>query len=108
MATGVAMTASAAMATAMGAISNLDIAAIALCANGADNPTCNNPTTPMILDTDGDLSITALEIGGIVAVVNGSVATTDLQCGRDLSLPCEAPNCFSGCASAPPGTQGCP
>ena len=118
-----------------GAISGFDISATAICANGVGtcrsdgsscqldsqcsesepgagddvcDRVCNDPTTPMILDTDGDLSITGLDIAGIVAVVNGNTATTDLQCGRAISLPCEAPNCFSGCASAPAGTDGCP
>ena len=61
-----------------GAITGLDIAATALCANGV------NFCDPTIVDATGDNATTAEDIGGIVAAVNGTITTSDLLCVRNL------------------------
>lgn len=60
-----------------GAISGPDIGGTALCANGAI--LCD----PGQADADGDNATTALDIAGVVAVVNGNAATSALQCARN-------------------------
>lgn len=62
--------------TGDGAITGLDIAATALCANGA--AVCDST----LVDATGDNSTTAEDIGGVVAAVNGAIQTGDLQCIR--------------------------
>lgn len=60
-----------------GAITGLDIGAIALCANSA--LACDSSLT----DADGDVATTAQDIGGIVATVNGLQTPADLRCARN-------------------------
>ena len=63
-----------------GAIKNIDIPGAALCANSAlPNEQCDET----LHDTNGDLAITAFEIGALVAVINGQVPTTEMLCARD-------------------------
>jgi len=57
-----------------GAISAMDISGATLCANGV--MLCDSN----IVDADGDRSTTALDVGGVVAVVNGAISTGDLMC----------------------------
>ena len=64
-----------------GAISGPDIAAPALCANGA-LPAAQCDAT--ILDATGDNATTAEDVGVIVSAVNGVVPTSDLLCVRNL------------------------
>lgn len=69
-----------------GAITGLDIAAVAVCANDpVSNPICD----ATIIDATGDNATTAEDIGGIVAAVNGTIQTSDLACLRniDTTLP---------------------
>ena len=67
--------------TGDGAISSPDIAATALCANGAGAPGACDAT---IIDATGDNATTAEDIGGVVATVNGAIQTSDLRCLRNL------------------------
>ena len=67
--------------TGDGAITSLDIAAVALCANGAAPAESCDAT---IVDATGDNATTAEDIGGVVAVVNGAIQTNALQCLRNL------------------------
>lgn len=62
--------------TGDGHISNVDIGVVALCANGVI--TCDST----IVDFDGDGSTTALDIGGIVAIVRGQISTLAADCTR--------------------------
>lgn len=64
-----------------GAITGLDIAAMALCANGVSPPEVCDDTK---VDTTGDQAITAVDIGGVVAAVNGEISTSDLLCIRNI------------------------
>ena len=67
--------------TGDGAISSPDIAAAALCANGAAPAEACDAT---LLDATGDNATTAEDIGGIVSVVNGVIPTSAVQCVRNL------------------------
>ena len=67
--------------TGDGAISSPDIAAVALCANGAGAPGACDAT---IIDATGDNATTAEDIGGVVAAVNGAITTSALECVRNL------------------------
>ena len=62
-----------------GAITSMDIAGVAMCANGLIR--CD----ASVVDADGDSSTTALDIGGIVASVAGSLSTDALQCSRNTA-----------------------
>lgn len=64
-----------------GAITSIDIGAVALCANGAA-PRENCVTS--LVDSTGDGAITAEDVGGIVAVVNGAIQPDDLLCQRNI------------------------
>jgi hypothetical protein len=64
-----------------GAITGLDIAAVAVCANDPlSNPICDST----IIDATGDNATTAEDIGGIVAAVTGAILPSDLQCLRNI------------------------
>ena len=60
-----------------GAVTGIDIAETALCANGA------SPCDATIVDSTGDNATTAEDIAGVVAVVNGDATTSALLCGRN-------------------------
>ena len=62
-----------------GLISSTDIGAMALCANGVLDPT-SGECDPTFMDTTGDVSTTAIDIAGVVSVVNGTIGTTDITC----------------------------
>ena len=66
--------------TGDGAISSTDIAAVALCANGAGAPGACDPS---LIDATGDNATTAEDIGGIVSVVNGVLTSNELDCIRN-------------------------
>jgi len=70
--------------TGDGAISSTDIAAVALCANGAGAPGACDPS---LIDATGDNATTAEDIGGIVSVVNGVLTSSDLDCIRNPVAP---------------------
>ena len=64
-----------------GAITGVDISAVAVCANDPlSNPICD----ATIVDATGDNATTAEDIGGIVAAVNGTIPTSALECVRNL------------------------
>lgn len=64
-----------------GAITGLDIAAVAICANDPlSNPICD----ATIIDATGDNATTAEDIGGVVAAVTGTIQTSDLACTRNI------------------------
>ena len=64
-----------------GAITGLDIAAVAVCAN---DPLSNAICDATIIDATGDNATTAEDIGGIVAAVTGAILPSDLQCLRNI------------------------
>lgn len=68
-------------ANADGAVTGLDIGAIALCANGVNF--CDSTQ----VDANGDNATSAIDIGGIVSAVNGVIATADLICLRNSPPP---------------------
>lgn len=67
-----------------GAITGIDIGAVAVCANDPlSSPLCD----ATIIDATGDNATTAEDIGGVVAAVNGSIPTSALECVRNLGTP---------------------
>lgn len=69
-----------------GAITGLDIAAMALCANGALDPT-SGECDPAFMDATGDVATTAIDIGGVVQVVNGVLTPDSLTCLGNSFIP---------------------
>lgn len=63
-----------------GAITGVDIGAVALCAN---DPLAGAFCDATIVDATGDNATTAEDIGGIVAAVNGTIPTSALECLRN-------------------------
>ena len=63
-----------------GAITGIDIGAVAVCANDPlSSPFCD----ATIVDATGDNATTAEDIGGIVAAVTGTIQTQELSCVRN-------------------------
>ena len=62
-----------------GALTAVDIAGAAMCANGV------TPCDSSVVDTDGDNSTTALDIGGIVATLSGNASPEELRCSRNAA-----------------------
>ena len=61
-----------------GAITGVDISAVAVCANGLAQ--CD----ASIVDATGDIATTAEDIAGVVQAVNGVIPTSDLICLRNF------------------------
>ena len=57
-----------------GAITGVDIAGTALCANGSI--ACDSS----VVDADGDQATTNLDVPGVVSAVNGAISTAELLC----------------------------
>lgn len=62
-----------------GQLTGIDIGGAALCANGALSCEAS------IGDADGDQATTQVDVTGVIAVLNGSVAPSDLDCLRSTS-----------------------
>jgi len=59
-----------------GQLTSIDIAGAALCANGVIECAAS------IADADGDASTTQIDVSGVIAVLDGNAAPTDMQCLR--------------------------